>query len=1072
MRVPAMPWRIAERVVYAGRALRGGPMISTSRRLLLIAFLMLCGLAGRAAAQTIGPRLYEGLRWRLIGPFRGGRTVALAGIPSEPNVFYIGAVNGGVWKTTDAGRTWKPIFDHEPTGSIGAIAIAPSDPKIIYVGSGEGTERPDLSVGDGIYKSTDGGKTWAHLGLSQGQQIPSIAVDPHNPNRVFAAVLGHAYGPNPERGLYRSTDGGRTWRKVLYRNENTGAVEVTFDPDNSQIVYASMWAAQRPPWSTGGPLLAPGSGLYKSTDGGDTWHQLKGGLPGWKDKVGRIGIGIAPSEPNRIYAWVQADAQAGGIYVSDDGGRSWKRVNHEQRIWGRPWDFACLRVDPQHPNVVYAANTSTYRSTDGGVRWTAIKGAPGGDDYHTIWINPKNPQIIALAADQGATISVNGGKTWSSWYNQPTGEFYHVITDNRFPYRVFGGQQESGSAEIKSRSDYGEITFRDWHPVGAEEYAYIAPDPLHPWLIYGGKVTRYDEKTHQTSDVSPVELRTGKYRFDRTAPLVFSKADPHVLYFGSNVLFKTVDGGRHWNIISPDLTRKNPSVPASLKAFEGDDPAHGHHRGVIYTVAPSPHDTKLIWAGTDDGLIWVTRDGGKHWENVTPPALTPWSKVSMIEASPFNDETAYAAINRMRLDDWHPYIYRTTDAGKTWQEITNGIPNDEPVNTVREDGVRPGLLFAGTEESVYFSLDNGGHWHSLQLNLPHTSMRDLWVHGSDLVVGTHGRAFWVLDDFSPLRQLTTQVANASTFLYEPRLTYRVRRSTNTDTPLPPETPAGQNPPAGAILYYWLKTRPLGPVTLAIYDSEGKLVREYSSTDRLAPVDATKWNFPMYWVRQPQALSAGAGMHRFIWNLRTAAPKSVAENYPIAAIPHDTPRVPQGVLVLPGGYTAKLTVDGRTQTQSFEVRMDPRVTTSAAGLRAQFVLASKIAGAMNRSYEALQAARALQGKLEQAGRKAGKGALTEKIEALARKVEGIAGGRRGGTSLSRVNAELTALLIGGEQNGGVEGADVAPTTAQEQAFDELNGQVDRLLAAWKEVKTSDLPRLNRELWRAGIEEVGR
>jgi photosystem II stability/assembly factor-like uncharacterized protein len=1047
-------------------------MISAGRRLLLFVFLLLGILTVQAAAQTIHPKLYEGLRWRLIGPFRGGRTVALAGIPDEPNVFYIGSVNGGVWKTTDAGRTWKPIFDHEPTRSIGAIAIAPSDPKILYVGSGEGTERPDLSVGDGIYRSTDGGKTWVHLGLREGQQIPSIAVDPHNPDRVFAAVLGHPYGPNAVRGVFRSTDGGRTWRKVLYKNESTGAVEVTFDPDNSQIVYASLWAAQRPPWSTGGPLLAPGSGLYKSTDGGNTWHQLRGGLPGWKEKVGRIGICIAPSRPGRMYAWVQADSKAGGIYRSNDAGRTWKRVNHEGRIWGRPWDFACLRVDPDHPGIVYAANTSTYRSTDGGAHWTAIKGAPGGDDYHTIWINPKHPRIIALAADQGAAISVNGGKTWSSWYNQPTGEFYHVITDNRFPYWVYGGQQESGSVGTKSRSDYGEITFRDWHSVGAEEYAYIAPDPLHPGVIYGGKVTRYNEKTQQTADVSPEQLRTGKYRFDRTAPLVFSQADPHALYLGSNVLFRTVDGGLHWKIVSPDLTRRNPGVPASLGVFAADDPAHGRHRGVIYTVAPSPRDPNLIWAGTDDGLIWVTRDGGKHWENVTPPALTAWSKVSIIEASPFDDATAYAAVNRMRLDDWHPYIYRTRDGGKTWRKITRRIPEDEPVNTVRADPVRRGLLFAGTEQSVYVSLDDGNHWESLQENLPHTSMRDLWVHGSDLVVGTHGRAFWILDDFSPLRQLTARMASSKAYLYKPRLTYRVRRSTNTDTPLPPEVPAGQNPPTGAIVYYWLGARASGPVMLEILDAGGKLVRKYSSANRPETVNPVELNFPTYWVRPPQPLSAAEGMHRFNWDLRMAAPKSVSWNYPIAAIPHDTPRVPQGVLVPPGRYTARLTVDGRTYAQSFAVRMDLRVATSSAGLEAQYVLAEQIAGAMDRSYGVLQQARALREKLDAAKEKAGAGDLRRTIEALQRKIDGIAGIRRGGTGLTRVNAKLTALLIGGVQNGGVEGADVAPTVAQKLEFQELSGQLARLLAAWKEIRTSGLPGVNRELRKAGLPQVKR
>jgi photosystem II stability/assembly factor-like uncharacterized protein len=1053
-------------------------MLLSLRRFLLLVVLAFTGLAGVAAAQTISPKLYAGMRWRLIGPFRGGRTVAITGVPGRPNVLYIGVVNGGVWKTTDAGRTWRPIFDEEPTGSVGAIAVAPSDPKVLYVGSGEGLQRPDLSTGDGIYKSTDGGKSWVHLGLSDGQQIPAILVDPHDPNRVFVAVLGHPYGANPERGVFRSTDGGKTWQKILGKGENVGAVDLAFDPENSEILYAALWAARRPPWSVGSSFNGPGSGLFKSTDGGNTWQQLTSGLPGWEHKLGRIGIGIAPSRPSRIYAWVDSDAATGGIYRSDDGGATWKRVNHERRVWGRAGDFACVRVDPLNPDIVYAANTSTYRSTDGGVHWTAIKGAPGGDDYHTVWINPKNPEIIALAADQGATISVNGGKTWSSWYNQPTGEFYHVIADNRFPYWVYGGQQESGSAGTESRSDYGEITFANWHSVGAEEYAYIAPDPLHPGIIYGGKVTRYDEATHQTADVSPIALRTGKYRFNRTAPLVFSQADPHALYLGSNVLFKTIDGGRHWQIISPDLARKNPGVPASLGEFAAEDPAHGRHRGVIYTVAPSPRDAELIWAGTDDGLIWVTRDSGKHWDNVTPPGLTPWSKVSMIEASHFDDETAYAAVNRFRVDDWRPYIYRTHDGGKSWQEVTSGIPGNEPVNTVREDSVRRGLLFAGTERSVYASVDDGAHWESLQLNLPHTSMRDLWLHDGDVVVGTHGRSFWILDDYSPLRQLTAAVAALSAHLYQPRTTYRVRRSTNTDTPLPPEEPAGQNPPDGAIVYYWLGTRPAGAVTLEIRDASGKLVRRYSSADTPAPVDPDDLNVPMYWIRPPRVLSETAGMHRFIWDLRKAPPKSVSENYPIAAIPHDTPRVPQGVLVLPGRYTARLSADGRSYTQSFEVKMDPRVKTPAAGLEEQYELGSRIASAMDRSYDVMTAAQSLEAKLEQAKRRAGKGPAGAAVEALERKVEAVAGarggfgfGRAGGEeNAAGLNGELGRLLIGGVQNGGVEGADVAPTAVQQEAFAEFDKQLGQIEAVWQGIRTKDLPALNNELKKAGLAEV--
>src|SRR5438105_5061924 len=582
---------VLPRLVYAYlRRRRNLASTTRSKLILCFAFSSMLGYVASASAQQFDPSFFQEMQWRLIGPFRGGRTVAVTGIPGKQNILYMAPNNGGVWKSNDYGRTWKPIFDDQPTGSIGALAVAPSNPEVIYAGSGEGLRRPDLSVGDGIYKSTDGGFKWQHLGRRDAQQIGAILVDPHDAKRVFAAVLGHPYGPNAERGVFRSLDGGANWQKILYKDENTGAIQVVFEPGNPQIVYAVFWASRRPPWTTGNSYDGPGSGLFKSSDGGNSWVQLTQGLPTVEQGLGRIGIGIAPSDPKRIYALADAKKLT-GLYRSDDAGASWHQVNKEDRITGRGSDFACVAVDPKNEDTIYVANTSTYRSTDAGAGFTAIKGAPGGDDYHTVWINAENPQIIALASDQGATISVNGGQSWSSWYNQPTAQFYHVITDNRFPYWVFGGQQESGSAGIASRSDLGEITFRDWHPVGTEEYGYVAPDPLNPNLIYGGKATRFDLTTKQTKDVSPVVLRTGQYRFNRTAPLIFSPADPHALYLGSNVLFKTTDGGESWQIVSPDLTRADPGIPANLGAeFVADDSAHGKHRGVIYTVAPSPKD--------------------------------------------------------------------------------------------------------------------------------------------------------------------------------------------------------------------------------------------------------------------------------------------------------------------------------------------------------------------------------------------------------------------------------------------------------------------------------------------------
>ena len=1037
------------------------------RRLLLLIFLIGLSLCSAAAAQGFDPRLYQELRWRMIGPFRGGRTVAISGVPGRQNVFYMAPNNGGVWKSTDYGRTWNPIFDDQPTGSIGALAVSPSNPDIIYVGSGEGLRRPDLSIGDGIYKSTDGGRSWQHLGLRDGQQISVILVDPHDPTRLFVAVVGHPYGPNVERGVFRSLDGGETWKKVLYKDENTGAIDLAFDPSNPQILYADMWASRRPPWTTGNSYDGPGSGLYKSTDGGETWRTLTKGLPTWADRLGRIGLGVAPSDPAVVYALVDAPT-LGGLYRSNDAGESWKRINSDTRLWGRGSDFACVRVDPKDKNTVYIANVSTYRSTDGGNSFTAIKGAPGGDDYHTVWINPENPQIIALAVDQGATISVNGGQTWSSWYNQPTAQFYHVITDNQFPYWVYGGQQESGSVGTANRSDTGEITFRDWYPVGVEEYGYVAPDPLDPNLIYGGKVTRFNRTTSQTQDVSPVVLRTGQYRFNRTQPLIFSPVNPHILYFGSNVLFKTTDGGNSWQIISPDLTREDPGVPLNLGVFVESDEAKGKHRGVIYSLAPSPKDVNLIWAGTDDGVVQVTRDGGKHWQNVTPPELTPWSKLAQMDASHFDTSTAYAAVNRFRLDDLHPYIYRTHDGGRSWQKIISGLPDDEPVNTVREDPERKGLLFAGTERTVYVSFDDGDHWQPLQLNLPATSIRDLVIHHDDVVVGTHGRSFWILDNITPLRQTASQVAESDAYLFAPQLTYRFRRNNNTDTPLPPEEPAGKNPPDGAMIDFWLKSAASGPVIIDISDSAGNLVRHFSSADKPEAVDANEINIPTYWIRPLQTVSDQPGMHRFLWDLHYPPPASLQRQYPISAIYQDTPRYPLGPSAPPGNYNVKLTVEGKSYTRSLTVKMDPRVKSSTEDLHQQFELESNIAAAMHRDFQTLQQVRGLRDQLRTLTARIIPGPLLTSITALDNKVQELEGNEEGGRFLStpegrsvaRLNTGLTTLLES------VDSADAAPTRTQVNTFSDVKNALDQQLASWEQIKSMDVPQLNSKLKEAG------
>jgi len=1046
--------------------------VIVARRTLRFAFLPLIILATSTftLAQTLSPDLYQGMRWRMIGPFRGGRTVAISGVPGTPNVFYMAPNNGGVWKTTDSGLTWNPIFDDQPTGSVGALAIAPSNPDVIYVGSGEGLRRPDLSVGDGVYKSTDGGRTWLHLGLRDAQQIGAIVVDPHDPNRVFVAAVGHPYGPNSERGVFRSTDGGMTWQKILYKDENIGAIDLAFDSTNAQTIYAVLWASRRPPWTTGGSYGAPGSGLFKSADGGTTWEQLTKGLPSGAD-LGRIGIAIAPSDPKRMYALVQSE-KAGGVYKSNDAGESWQRVNSENRVYGRGDDFACVRVHPKDRDTIFIANTSTYKSNDAGHSFTAIKGAPGGDDYHTVWVNPEDPQIIALASDQGVTITVNSGATWSSWYNQPTAQFYHVITDNQFPYWVYGGQQESGSAGTVSRSDVGEITFRDWYPVGVEEYGYVAPDPLDPNMIYGGKATRFDRVTRQTKDISPVALRTGKYRFNRTAPIIFSYVDPHTLYLGSNVLFATKDGGNSWQIISPDLTRADPGVPSSLGSFLDADPAKGEHRGVIYSIAPSPQDGNLIWVGTDDGLIQVTHDGGKTWQNVTPPDLTPWSKIAQLDASHFDTQTVYGAVNRFRLDDLRPHIYRTHDGGKTWQHTVNGIGENEPVNAVREDPERKGLLYAATEKTVYVSFDDGEHWQTLRLNLPVTSIRDLVVHGDDLVIGTHGRSFWILDNVTPLRQLTLEVANARSHLFAPQLTYRMRRNNNTDTPLPPEIPAGQNPPDGAMFDYWIKDR-AHKVVLEVSDSDGKLIRKFASDDQPEPIDEKELNVPPFWIRPERMLSAEPGMHRFVWDMHYPPPDSLEHDYPISAIYRDTPRYPLGPRVLPGAYTVKLTMDGDTRVQSLTVKMDPRVKASPADLQAQFALETKIVDAMHRTFVALTQVRNLRASLQNLEQSGGAKApaSARQLDKKCSEMEGSEGGfgasflsTPAGRSLVRLNAGLNTLL------GAVDSADAAPTTQAASTFEEVNKALDEQLVRWDEILKKDLPALNTDLKNAGLRPV--
>jgi photosystem II stability/assembly factor-like uncharacterized protein len=1028
--------------------------------------------AGAAGAQQIDSALFKDLHWRNVGPFRGGRTRAATGVPGQPNVFYMGQVNGGVWKSDDYGRTWTPIFDSQPTGSIGAIAVAPSDPNVIYVASGEGLQRPDLSVGNGIYKSADAGQTWTHLGLRDGQQIPALAVDPRDSKHLFAAVLGHPYGANEQRGVFVSTDGGENWQKALYVDENTGASDIAMDPSNPDVLYASLWEAREGPWEFGNEYAGKHGGIFKSADAGKTWHKLTQGLP----EVEQAYVAIAPSDPRRLYA-TAAFGHEVAIYRSDDAGDNWRRATTDARPANRigGGDLPVPRVDPKDADTLYSASIVTWRSTDGGQTWSGIKGAPGGDDYQNIWINPNNPDIILLVGDQGALVSVNRGRTWSSWYNQPTAQLYHAIADNAFPYRVCGAQQESGSVCVASRGNDGVGTFREWHPVGVIEYGYVAPDPRDPDIVYGagrGQVSKWHRSTGQVEIVTPGPAPGGEtYRADRTAPIVFSPVDPRVLFYAANVVFKTTDGGHSWQTISKDLTRPHPGIPASLGSMAAKDPRADKQRGTIYSLAPSFHNMDTIWAGTDEGLIWITADGGKNWKDITPPALTPWSKVTQLEASHFDDKSAYASVSRLRVDDLAPYIYRTHDAGKTWQLITSGLPNDAPIDAVREDPVRKGLLFAGSETSVWVSFDDGGHWQSLQLNLPHTSMRDLWIHASDLIVATHGRSFWILDDITPLRQIDEKALASTAWLERPAPAYRVKRDTNTDTPLPPDEPLAENPPDGAVIDYYLGQPASAPVKLEILDAGGKLVRRYSSADapEITADDLKTLSIPALWLRPSGVLPATGGLHRWVWDLHGTPPESLRHGYPIAAVPHDTPRLPLGPSALPGVYTVKLTVDGREFTAPLTVKMDPRVKTPVEALQQQYETEKQLARTIARTTDAIREARSAQDQIDKLAKDA-TGPLAEHLAALGKKIKAALGS---GGGFGPPSAEPGLTSVNGAASGlysEVDSADAGLTVAQSSALAKTARDYPAVMERWNKLKSADVASINSELKAANLTEI--
>jgi photosystem II stability/assembly factor-like uncharacterized protein len=1069
------------------------------------------------AAQR--PDNSRAMHWRQIGPTRGGRARALSGVPSQPNVFYIGYDNGGVWRSTDYGSTWQPTFDDQPTGSIGAIAVAPSDPNIIYVGSGAGIIRPDLAVGDGVYKSTDGGRTWTHLGLRDTQMIAMIDVDPRDPNRLFVAALGHPYGPNAERGIFRSTDGGRTFTKVLYKDEYTSGNDVRIDPSDPNTVYATLWQQQQS-FIEGQGFGGAGNGIFKSTDGGATWKQLTEGLP----SIIQANIALAPSNPRRLYATIAGTSPSGrgpatttgvvGFFTSTDGGEHWSMVvtaapgGTNVKVDGRPLarigggDLPTVTVDPQNERVVYSASVVMWRTEDGGTNWSAVRGAPGGDDYQKIWINPNDPKIILSVADQGAVISANRGLSWSNWYNQPTAAMYHVTTDNAFPYRVCGGQQDAGSACVASRSMDGEITFHDWHPVNIQEYGIAAPDPRDPDMVFASartNVSLYNRKTGQSTNVGPsADQRAGGFgRNVRTMPIQWSPVNPNALYYTSNVVWKSTDRAKTWTRISPDLARQTWEVPATAGKYASTvTPAP---LGSITALALSPRSAGVIWTGTDDGVIQVTTDGGAKWTNVTPPSIKPWTRIFNIDAGHFDTGTAYAAANTLRLDDLNPHFYRTHDGGKTWTEINTGIAPGAVANSIREDPRKRGLLYAATDLQVWVSFDDGDHWQSLKFDMPAISVRDIKIKDdstclcSDLVAGTHGRGFWILDNLTSLRQeAETRAAESrgEAYLYKPATAVRVRFGTNDPTPWPPELPAGENPLPGGIIDYTLAKDASAPVTLDILNSAGKVVRHYSSDDHvrdpnpaLDPVaydkvcqgtpSAPDCALPLYWPAKPIRLSPRAGFHRFTWDLHYDAigeDPDAGDEGAQGSVPQHTYDQPYSPWAPPGSYTVRLTVEGKTYTQPLTLRLDPRVKTSAADLAQLNSVTRETYDAAVAAHVAFEQARALSSQLDRLTG-AGVAQFKAQVDSLAPASQGgrRRGGFGGGGGAAPLNLETASNAMMAAAMA-MQGADVAPTAGQVSTAAKARSDAQPVMRSWAALKTSGLAAFNAMRRASNLPEV--
>ena len=1007
------------------------------------------------ASAGVDESLFRAMRWRQVGPFRGGRALAVTGVPGEPNVFYFGGASSGVWKTVDAGANWTPIFDHEAIASIGAIAVAPSDHNIIYVGSGEACIRGNITYGNGVYKTIDGGRTWRNIGLRDTRHIGAVIVDPKNPNIVFVAALGHAYGPNEERGVFRTTDGGATWQKVLFKDNKTGAIDVVFNPANSATLFASLWEVYRTPWSlsSGGA----GSGLYKSIDGGATWKRLEGnGLPA--GIMGRIGVSVA-SDSNRVYALIES--KAGGLYRSDDGGDNWIKMNDDGRLRQRAWYFTHIFADPKSPDTLYVLNTGLFRSIDGGRTFNLLN-APHGD-HHGLWIDPDHPERLINGNDGGATISIDGGKTWSTHYNQPTAQFYHVITDNRWPYYIYGAQQDNSSIAIKSYDDDGVIGRQDWYAVGGGECGYFAPYPPDPNITFGnseGFMTRFDKRTEQAVDISPWPLDpSGRgagelvHRFQWTSPLFVSPHDPNTVYTAGEMVFKSTNDGQSWQAISGDLTRNDKSKQKPSGGSITLDITSVEYYDTVFALAESPLKKDMLWAGTDDGLVQLTTNGGQSWQKVTPRDLPEWSMISIVEPSHFDAGTAYLAVDRHKLDDFRPFIYRTTDSGKSWTLINRGIPEGSYVRSVREDPKRPGLLFAGTETGVYFSIDDGANWQPLKLNLPTVPIHDLNVHDDDLIVATHGRSFWVLDDITPLREISEGSANSEMVLYKPRPAIRLHLPEAIER----RGPVGENPPAGAIIDYYFRSAPKDEVKLEIFDPAGKLVRSLSSKENKEDEQPPEWPDQ---IREVTTIPAAAGMNRYAWNLRWEPPVKIPGAF-------YSGNGPQGPLVLPGKYTVKLTVGSRSTSQPLEIVMDPRVRNmNPADLEKQFALLMQVRDANTELHRAVNEVRDLRAQIKQLHTRFDSDPKMKSLLAQADALD---------SKMKPVEEELIQVnMKGSEANlafpnmlneafdsfrSSLDYADNAPTAQQYEVFKLLRGRLDQQLAAWKQIMSSDVPAFN-------------